>query len=127
MMPMAAEKLELEATSETKTILGHECVRYNLKRRGEIMEIWATDKLFPFQPWQQNQPHRFGPRMIEEQWPELLQTKKLFPLLAVLKYENGPERMRFEVKSIAPEKIEDTDNKLFRPPADYTEIQPLPF
>jgi len=35
--------------------------------------------------------------------------------------------LRFEVKSITPEKIEDRDGALFRPPADYREIQPLPF
>ena len=91
------------------------------------MEIWATDKLFPFQAYQQDQPHRFGPRPIEEQWPELLKARKLFPLLAILKFENGPERYRFEVKSIKAEKIADPDGKLFQPPADYNELEPLPF
>lgn len=37
----------------------------------------------------------------------------------------GPERVRFEVKSITPEKV--TDDSLFQPPSDYNEIQPLPF
>ena len=79
------------------------------------------------QPYLQNQPHRFGPRLIEEQWPETMKAKKLFPLLAIIKFENGPERMHFEVKTIAPEKIEDRDGKLFQPPPDYREIEPLPF
>ena len=36
--------------------------------------------------------------------------------------------MRFEVKSVTPEKIKKEDEeKLFRPPPDYQEIQPLPF
>jgi len=35
--------------------------------------------------------------------------------------------MRFEVKSIKSEKIEDEDGSLFQPPSDYREIQPLPF
>ena len=30
-------------------------------------------------------------------------------------------------KAIKPEKIVDKDRKLFQPPADYSEIQPLPF
>ena len=91
------------------------------------MEIWATDKLFPFQAYQQDQPHRFGPRPIEEQWPELLKARQLFPLLVRLRVEAGPERYRFEVKSIEPDRVADRDAKLFQPPSDYQEIEPLPF
>jgi len=131
-MPMipAAEALpaELKATGETTNILGYFCSRFEAKQRGETVEIWATDKLLPFQPWLQNQPRRFGPRMIEEQWGEVLKAKKLFPLRAVLKFENGPERFRFEVQSVTPEKIKKEDEaKLFQPPTDYQEIQPLAF
>jgi hypothetical protein len=67
------------------------------------------------------------PQMIEEQWPGLLQARKLFPLLATLKVENGGERLRFEVKTIRPEKIEDPDGRLFQPPPGYHELDPLPF
>lgn len=102
-------------------------MRYEVKLRREIMEIWATDQLFPFQAYQRNQPHRFGPRMIEEQWPELLKARKLFPLLVTMRFESGPERYRFEVKSIQPEKITDPDGKLFQPPPEYHELQPSPF
>jgi hypothetical protein len=74
--------------------------------------------------------------MIEQQWGQLLKTKKVFPLQAVLRFElpatpgsaappPGQERMRFEVTSITQEKI--TDVALFQPPPDYQEIQPLPF
>ncbi|MGI8603509.1 MAG: hypothetical protein ACR2OZ_10985 [Verrucomicrobiales bacterium] len=63
--------------------------------------------------------------MIEEQWGAVLNTKKLFPLRASLRYTNGAERFRFQVKSITPGKI---DHKmLFQPPPDYHETQPLPF
>jgi hypothetical protein len=128
MMPMPGmDKLELRATGDKTNLLGYACIRYELKQRGEVMEIWATDQLLPYQPWQQNQPPRFGPRMIEEQWSELVRARKLFPLLASLKFENGPERLRFEVKTITPEKIEDRDGQLFQPPADYHELDPLPF
>jgi len=128
MPPIRQEPAELKATDETTNLLGYACTRYELKQRDEMIEVWATDKLLPFQPWLQNQPRHFGPRMIEEQWGELLKAKKLFPLLAVLKYENGPERFRFEVKTITPEKIKKEDaEKLFQPPADYREIEPLPF
>ena len=64
--------------------------------------------------------------MIEEQWPGLLTSRRLFPLRAILHYDNGTERFRFEVKAIKPEKIVDNDGKLFQP-ADYLETQPLPF
>jgi hypothetical protein len=127
MMTVPAEKLELNATDETTNLLGYACVRYELKRRGEVMEIWATDKLFPFEPPQQNQPRRFGPQMIEEQWADALKAKGLFPLLAVLRFENGTERFRFEVRSIAAEKIRDPDGTLFQPPSGYHKVEPAPF
>jgi hypothetical protein len=126
MPPMSMEQVELKATGQTTNLLGYTCVCYELKQRGEVMEIWATDKLLPFRAWMPNQPHRFGPKMLDEQWTELLKAKKLFPLLATLKFENGRERMRFEVTAITPQKIEDRDGALFQPPPDYVEIQPLP-
>lgn len=127
MPPMGMEQLELKATGENTNLLGYACEKYELKQRGETMEIWATAKLFPFQPWLQNQPPRFGPRLLEERWPELLKAKKLFPLLATLKFDSGAERLRFEVKATKPEKIADPDGSLFQPPPDYQEIAPLPF
>jgi Domain of unknown function (DUF4412) len=127
MPPPEMDKLELKATGEKTNLLGYACARYEIKQRGEVMEIWATDQLLPYQPWLQNQPPRFGPQMIEEKWGELVKAKKLFPLLATLKSENGVERLRFEVKSITPQRIEDRGGALFQPPPDYQEIQPLPF
>jgi hypothetical protein len=125
MMPM--EKMELKATGEKTNLLGFACEKYEIKQRGETMEIWATAQLFPFQPYVQNQPHRFGPRMIEEQWGDRLTAKKLFPLLATLKFDNGAERFRFEVTSVTPQKLTDKDLKLFQPPDGYFEMEPLPF
>jgi hypothetical protein len=127
MPPMPMERAELKATDQTTNILGYTCTRYELKRRGEVMEIWATDKLLPYHGWARGQSPRFGPRMFEEQWGELLSAKKLFPLMAILKFENGPERLRFEVTAIKSEKIEDKDGSLFAPPQDYQEVEPLPF
>lgn len=140
MMPMMPlEKLELKATGGKTNLLGFACEQYEIKQHGETMEIWATEQLFPFHPYLQNQPHRFSPRMIEEQWGEMLKAEKLFPLLAVLKFDPGPaqtnsppinlpERMRFEVKTFTPGKIKKDDaEKLFQPPPDYQEIEPLPF
>lgn len=121
------ERMELKASGNTTNILGLACGRYELKQRGETLEVWATDKLFVFQPYVRNQPHRFGPRMIEEQWPAMLTSRKLFPLLVSLRYDNGAERYRFEVNSVRTEKITDPNKQLFQPPSDYHEIQPLPF
>jgi hypothetical protein len=125
MPPMPMEQVELKAMNDTTNILGYSCAHYVIHQREETMEIWATDQLMPFQPWLRNQPHRFGPQMIEEQWSGLLKAKKLFPLLAILKFPNGVERLRFEVTTIQPEKVR--DNSLFQPPPDYQEIQSLPF
>jgi hypothetical protein len=128
MPPMPADRAELKAMDQTTNLLGYTCTRYEFRLRGEVMEIWATDRLMAFQPYLPNQPHRFGPKMMEEQWGDLLKAKKLFPLLVILKFENGPERMRFEVKSVTPEKIKkEQAEQLFRPPPEYQEIQPLPF
>ena len=121
------EKMELTGTGEQTNLLGLACEKFQLKQRGEVMEIWATDALLPFQNYVRNQPHRFGRRMIEEQWGDLLKARKLFPLRAVLKFENGAERLRFEVKSVTPGRVEDKDGALFQPPPDYHELEPLPF
>jgi hypothetical protein len=126
-MPIMAEKLELKATGKKEKILGFACEQYELKRRGETLEIWATDQLLPYQPYLRSQPHRFGPRMLEEQWPQMLTSRKLFPMRVSLRFDNGPERYRFEVKSITPEKIAEKNDELFQPPADYHESRPLPF
>jgi hypothetical protein len=127
MPPPMMEKMELTGTGEQTNLLGLRCEKFELKQRGEVMEIWATDALLPFENYLRNQPHRFGPRMIEEQWGDLLKARKLFPLRAVLKFKNGAERFRFEVKSVTPGKIEDKDGALFQPPPDYHELKPLPF
>ena len=128
MMMGMIQAMELTATGDKTNLLGQACEKFQIKQRGETMDIWATAQLFPFQPYLQNQPHRFGPPMMEEQWGGLLTAKKLFPLLATLKYDNGTERYRFEVQSITPEKITPGDAaKLFQPPPNYRELQPLPF
>jgi hypothetical protein len=128
MMPISPREVaELKATGGKTNLLGFACARYEVKQRGEILEIWATDHLFPFQPYRQNQPHRFGPRTLEDQWPELLKARQLFPLLVTVRVESGPERYRFEVDSVQPEKITAQEGKLFQPPAEYYELQPLPF
>jgi hypothetical protein len=126
-MPMMREKLDLNATTDTTNLFGFACTRYEAKQRGETLEVWATDKLMTFQPYLRNQPHRFGPRVLEEQWPGLLQERKLFPLRVSLRYDSGTERYRFEVKSVTAEKVADPEGKLFQPPKDYLEIEPLPF
>ena len=125
--PQLNQSLELKATGQTTNILGFACQQYKLEQRGETMEIWATDQLLPYRAYVQNQPHRLGLRLLEEQWPELVADRKLLPLVASLRYDNGAERYRFEVNSVKPEKISDPDGKLFQPPKDYHEIQPLPF
>ena len=124
---MMNQKLELTATGQTTNILGFACQQFQLKQRGETMDIWATDQLLTYQPYIRNQPHRFGPRMLEEQWGGLVTEKKLFPLVASLHYDNGAERLRFEVTSVSKDKIIEPSEKLFQPPAEYNEVEPLPF
>jgi len=125
MMPM--EKMELKTTGEKTNLLGFACEKFEIKQRGEVMEIWATEQLLPFQNYVRNQPPRFGPRMIEEQWAGLLTANELFPLRASLRFDNSTERFRFEVQSVTPQKLTDEDAKLFQPPTNYFKIEPLPF
>ena len=126
MMPMAEETLELKATGEKADFLGYACARYEIKQRGEIMEIWATDSLLPFQPYLQKRHSRFRSRLMEECWGDLLKTQKLFPLRVTLKSDSGSERLRFEIKTITSEKIEDRDRSLFQAPAGYHELEDSP-
>ena len=124
---MPTDKLEMKATGQTTNLLGYACAGYELQQGGATMTIWATDTLLPFKGWLQNQPAHFGQRQIEDQWADLVKARKLFPLLAILKMDRGPERYRFEVEAITPKKFTDADAPQFQVPADYQEIRPLPF
>jgi hypothetical protein len=128
-MPIAPPSvgLELKATGESTNLLGYTCERYEIKGRGQTMEIWATDQLVPFQVYLSAQPPGFGPPMIEREWSALLSAKKLFPLRAVLTAANGVERYRFEVQSIKPGKLTKAEAAGFQPPEGYVEMQPRPF
>jgi hypothetical protein len=128
-MPMMSPgaMLQLQATGQTTNLLGYTCQEFQIKRHGETMEIWATDQLWPFQGYQFTQPRRVGPPMIEERWSDLLVTRKLFPLLAELKLDNGAERYHFEVQSIKPSRLTEKDTEKFQVPADYIQIMARPF
>ena len=123
MMPMPDEALEIKATGEKADLLGYACARYEIKQRGETMEIWATETLLPFQPYLQKRHSRAPSRLMEECWGDLMKTEKLFPLRVTLKSQNGTERLRFEVKTITPEKIDDRDGSLFQTPAGYHQLE----
>jgi hypothetical protein len=126
MMPRGGE-LQLQATGEQTNLLGYACMHYEIKQWGQIMDIWATDQLLPFQVYQPHQPLRGGPPVIEEHWSELLTAKNLFPLLASLRFNNGVERYHFEVQSIHPAALTDPDAKCFQVPTNYIELQPHQF
>lgn len=128
--PMAGAKrtlrrgeVEFTATGETTNLLGCTCSRYEIRDRRNVMEVWATDQLIPFHPWQPNVPPRdiLGRKSVDENWAELLQERKLFPLIATLKTESGESILfEFKVSAITPEK--GGDETLFQPPADYHEM-----
>jgi len=120
--PIMDQPPELKATGKTTNLLGFVCEQFELSQHGRKMEIWATDRLLPFPGYLRQQPHRFGPRMIEEQWHELLRARKLFPM-----HVNLDGRLLFAVTAVTPEKIEDQPQTLFQPPADYHQLRPLPF
>jgi hypothetical protein len=80
MPPMMESAPELKATGQTTNLLGYLCEQFELSQHGWKPEIWATERLLPFPGYLPQQPIWSGPRMLEEQWPELLRAKKLFPL-----------------------------------------------
>jgi len=126
-MPPMSQGLEFMATGKTTNISGFACQQYVIKQSGETMEVWATDQLPPYLQYITSQAGHFGPRMLEQQWPGLLADRKLFPLLAILSYDSGVERLRFEVTSIHKETVAEPDATLFEPKADYREVEPRPF
>lgn len=127
MMPVPQEPPKLTATGEETNLLGYACRRYELKQPGEVMEIWAATTNVPFARWLPNQPPRFGPPMLEEQWSGLVAAQKLFPVQAVLRFENGREGLRYQVKSVRPQPPAALAGGLFLPPEDYLRLEPLPF
>ena len=120
-------EMQLRATDASTNLLGYPCTRYEIKQWGQTMQIWATDQLPPFQIYEANQPLRGGPPVIELRWGDLLAEKKLFPLLASLRLNNGFERYRFEVQSVTPAIFTNRMDKDFQVPPDYIELQPRPF
>jgi hypothetical protein len=50
MPPPMTQKMELQDTGQKTNLLGFASEQFEIKQRGETMEIWATDQLFPFQP-----------------------------------------------------------------------------
>ncbi len=121
-MPMAMmprQALQLLATADTTNLLGFNCARYQIKDGPETMDIWATADLLPFQPLNEVPPGRNNAYQLERAWGDSLKAKKLFPLLAVLKLGDTQELLRFQVTTVQPGAVVDTDGKLFQPPPGY--------
>jgi hypothetical protein len=123
-IPGGSGAFELKKTDKTKNIQGFNCTLYTIGNRGEEFTTWVTDDavLFPFRLIEHNLLRRFGSQQIEENWPELLRDKSLFPLEAIfLTQSGGQSRLTFRVDKIDRHKVE--DNKLFEPPKNYIEIE----
>jgi len=127
MPPPRMENIDLHDMGIKTNLLGYGCELYRIKQFGETMMVWATDQLLPFQPYLKNQPHHFRPQRLEERWGDLVKAHNLFPLLATLKFDNGIERLRFEVTSVAPQALSNDETNCFETPPEYVEIQPLPY
>ncbi len=119
--------LELRVTGATTNLFGYSCEQFEITRGDQIMEIWATGQLMPFQDYLAAQPHWFAPAMMEEQWAGLVAARKLFPLSAVLQTREGVEQYRFEVQSITPHSLTAAETNGFEPPTRYVELRPRPF
>jgi hypothetical protein len=129
-MPMPAiqrQTLQLITTADTTNLVGYNCTHYRIVDGPETMDIWATADLVPFQPLNEFPPGRNNAYQLERAWGDLLKARNLFPLRAVLKLGDTQERLRFQVESVQPGAVVDTDGKLFQPPAGYLLCPPPPF
>jgi hypothetical protein len=126
-MAMFMEVSDLQPTGQKTNLLGFACEQYEIKQNGETMTLWATGELFPFRNYVVHQMRQYGPRPIEDRWGGLLMARKLFPLRASLRTQDGPERFHFEVLTVKPHKVPSGDASLFLPPEGYLESRPLPF
>lgn len=122
-----AAKPELKLTGGVTNILGLECRQYEIKFGNDVMKLWATATLVPFPVYHKNQARKYGTTILAEEWSPLLRDAKLFPMSAVLSYVNGPERYRFEVTNISPQKSQDEPAKTFAPPRGFQELPQMPF
>lgn len=116
MTPSAAdlENVSIEKTNETKTILGYECVKYNvtMKKDGADVKgaIYATDKL----------------HAISQQTTAFGDAFKGFPMHMTLVLEQQGFKMNMvtEVTEVKSEKIAD-DKFNMTPPEGYTKTDNL--
>lgn len=125
--PMMNRPMALSDTGVTTNLLGFACRRFELDQRGVRLEVWATDQLMPYQAYLRHQPMSPRPQVIDELWPDLLAARHLFPLVAVLRYDNGVERLRLTVTSISTNGIAESTDTLFQPPPGYREMPALPY
>lgn len=112
------EDTQLEKTSITEKILGYDCVKYLLKAKNGVSEMWITEALGAFM----SMPAMGGPMggapkpSPTSGWENALKGKDFFPLRVVSLGKNGKESSRFEILSIEPKTLEAS---LFAPPAGY--------
>ena len=118
---------ELKKETQIKKVQGYDCTLYTAAARGEKMEIWATNDstLFPFRLITHDYIGRqFGPQMLEEQWPEMVKNKSLFPMEVSMKIDpGGQERFSFKVDKVEKSGGGKIDDNLFQPPKNYIKIE----
>ena len=108
--------VKLEKTSATEKILGYDCVKYLLKMKDGVSELWITEALGAFM----SMPNSGGKKPgAASSWQTALQGMNFFPMRVLTKGKNGGEQSRFEVVSIEPKKLDAT---LFAPPAGYQRL-----
>lgn len=126
--PMLAlgERFSLRATGQETNFSGVACAQYQATSESETVEVWATDRLLPYQPYLRGQPAGFGPRGLTEQWPIELKRRGLFPLQASLRPRNGVASVQLKVHSVTAAKLTPQDLLTLQPPPGYVEIHALP-
>ena len=123
MMKKMAEDVKIEKTSETETINGYKCTKYNVSVMGIKTEQWVTEEIKAYNKLKEKikkQVEKYKDNPMLSQMLGLskdIEQVKGFPMKTVTKMgafgaENTVQKV--EVKNI--------DDSIFAPPSDYAKV-----
>jgi len=125
MMRPPLDTLALKATRQTTNLLGSRVENLPFRREAKRWRFGPRTNCFRWRRiWKIRRPDSAMPDRAT--MGRTTAGASLFPVLAVLKFENGRERLRYVVSTVTPQTLTDDDQKLFTPPDGYIEIEPLP-
>jgi len=116
---------EVQATGQTRTILGYTCNQFLVKDGDKTTELWLAPGLGMFMglhggPGGGGGPFGRGRSEVAAKWEEAFKGKAGFPLLVITRDGSGKEKSKMEVTKIDKGGVSDSD---FVPPEGYRQFQ----